>query len=392
MAKSLLGKKESQDLEFKARDALKNPSIIGKEVVAMLNSDKGGEIWVGVREEAGSAKSIEPIANPKEAARELTDHLIDTLEPSPTGSEVTVEAEKIGSLGSILRINVCPNEERRPYAQIVKGGRHFTIRVSDRVRPMSREEIAQKFIKAIVDENKLEDGIEEVVAEMKAKRGRHGKMYTSSIWFYIRPTDSLHVDIQDERLKSLLRDPVLSENRPMGWDFTHPHLEPRIRMGRIIIGDKDDRTEIREDGSILMVDGIKRLYWQGGEKEISPWVLLELPTSLVRLASVIYKRWLDEKPGTKILADFSLFGIKGWSLRKGSPNTPKHFIHGTSVFNSGEDIVFPRPMMFSLNQVVSEPDRCAFRIVRKIYEEFGYREEDMPREYDRKAGKLVMPR
>ena len=56
--KSLLGKAESDRLEFKEAEALRRPANIGREVVGFLNAD-GGEIWIGVKEEHERAVGYE---------------------------------------------------------------------------------------------------------------------------------------------------------------------------------------------------------------------------------------------------------------------------------------------------------------------------------------------
>ena len=136
--KDLLGKSESEKLEFKGRDALDQPEKIGREVVAFLNA-KGGVVWVGIAESEGRAVQIEDIANATEAARRLKDHLIATIEP-PITDEVDVEA--IGDPG-VLRVGITHSRSKRtPYAQLLKGSsRIFVVRVGDRIRPMGREEI-----------------------------------------------------------------------------------------------------------------------------------------------------------------------------------------------------------------------------------------------------------
>jgi hypothetical protein len=372
---------------------LKTPATIGRAVVAMLNSQTGGVIWIGVSEEAGTAKSIEAVENPKEAARELTDHLIDTLEPSPAESEVKVEDVKLGSLGSILRIKVSPNGDRRPYSQIVKGGRHFTIRVGDRVRPMSREEITQDFTKTIERDQPDEDAVMAVGIQLQHERNNHWLQSDGTIWFRIQPVDALKINVHEDETKKLLRDPRLSNNRPYGWNFTSRLFEPKHGQDRVFLkrGGRS-KVEIVEDGGLLLVEELGRLQWKGNEKEIYPWVLLELPTSFLRLAAVLYRKRLEDMGETKVLADFALFGIKGWSLSPGSPDTPRYELVEPEPYEENNNFVLTTPLVFSLKDVVNDPDRCAYRIIRLVYLEFGLDEDDIPRAYDRQAGKLVIPR
>ena len=98
------GKTESQTLEFKGRDALKQMKAISRSVVAMLNAS-GGEIWIGVAEEVGMAVRVEPIEDVEERKQALWNHLVDTLDPIPKEEEVSLESVDT-SEGSVLRIEV----------------------------------------------------------------------------------------------------------------------------------------------------------------------------------------------------------------------------------------------------------------------------------------------
>ena len=119
--------------------------------------------------------------------------------------------------------------------------------------------------------------------------------------------------------------------------------------------------------------------------------LLEYPVSAFRLARV----FLEESRtsvGVNILADLAFFGIRGWKLRPGS------IVGNRSRFNdpieypeAEEDLTWTKPLIFHLGELMKEPDRCGFRLVRRVYEAFGYREDEMPREYDRESDRLVLP-
>ena len=135
-----LGRKEDLHLEFTSADALRRPELIGREVAAMLNAE-GGEVWVGFRDQEGTAVELEGVANPGREADALLGSLIDRLEPSPLPEEVRVEPVPLDQGLAVLRIRVDPRPERRPYALIRSGGRHFQVRVGSRIRPLARQEI-----------------------------------------------------------------------------------------------------------------------------------------------------------------------------------------------------------------------------------------------------------
>jgi len=76
-----LGKREGEKLELKGPDS--RPIDIAREVVAFLNAE-GGELWWGVKETDGRSAATEPFQDGDARKRDLQNHLIDTLEPSPT--------------------------------------------------------------------------------------------------------------------------------------------------------------------------------------------------------------------------------------------------------------------------------------------------------------------
>jgi predicted HTH transcriptional regulator len=90
-----VGQRESQHLEFKSKDALKHLASVGREVVAMLNSE-GGDVWVGLREADGVAVTLEPIKNLDREIGRLRDHFSDSIEPAPGPGEI--DFDKIDSL------------------------------------------------------------------------------------------------------------------------------------------------------------------------------------------------------------------------------------------------------------------------------------------------------
>lgn len=51
------------------------------------------------------------------------------------------------------------------------------------------------------------------------------------------------------------------------------------------------------------------------------------------------------------------------------------------------------PLFFAAQELESEPDRCAFRLVARVYEDaFGLLEDNIPRQFDRKSGRYISDR
>lgn len=101
------------------------------------------------RERAGTrGRPVVPgvdVGGGEKQRRRVLDYLIDVIEPSPRDEEVAIEICTLPNKFDLLYVKVEPKEERRPYALMKGSGRLFLIRVGDRNRPMSREEIAGSF-------------------------------------------------------------------------------------------------------------------------------------------------------------------------------------------------------------------------------------------------------
>ena len=151
-----LGERESLKSEFKRVEALKDPANIAREVVAFLNAE-GGEIWIGVGEAAGVADVIEEVPNPELQRDRLQDALVDLVEPCPVvGREIAIEVVPFPAdqARGLLRVRVEAGR-RGPYALLRQTMRAYLKRTGTRLRPMTREELAQAFQQASTDEDRV---------------------------------------------------------------------------------------------------------------------------------------------------------------------------------------------------------------------------------------------
>ena len=132
------------------------------------------------------------------------------------------------------------------------------------------------------------------------------------------------------------------------------------------------------------------LHWKGPEKTLWPWAVLEYPTSLFRLAAHVYP---SETRGT-VMVEMVIAGVEGWRL---GPHSPRDFrydmrLHHANLVtpHEGREITLNGPLEVQSEELRENPDRCAFRLVREIYEAFGLREEEIPAEFDRASGRLTI--
>jgi hypothetical protein len=372
-----LGQRESQRLEFKGADTLKEPEKIAREVVAMLNAE-GGVVWVGLREEEGQAVAVEAIPKAEAEGRRLLDYLVDTIEPSLSGHEVDVEPRDEGE-DAVLRIVVAPDPARRPYAFLRKGGRHFVVRIKDRIRPMTRDELLAR--------DQGPQALESTEAKILEEKGTILKQDGGLFWLRLQPVPKVEVEPHGD----LLISPELSGNRRVGWNFVNSDRSPVILPDKLVTAPEvRRRVEIRCDGGMVFEVPLEDLSLgrKGQEKELWPGALLEFPASAFRLAKVIYGGKLN--PGDLVLADLAILGIRGWILRGGTPgqvpalNTP----HG---YDSSDDLLWESPLRFDFAEIDASPDDCAYRLVRRVYEAFDFSESAIPGWFNRQSRRLVFP-
>jgi hypothetical protein len=401
-----LGKREDAHLEFKAAEALKDPEKIAREVVAMLNAG-GGEVWVGLREEDGVAVVVEEIPEPEVSRQSLRDFLVSTVEPSPSIGEIEIDPISTAR-GSILRLLVKPDLSRKPYALVRKTGRSFWIRIADRLRVMDREEIREAFLGSKPATNALRRAEEILKVELDDLQKEASQDRTGIFWLRILPVPPFSLDLGALKKSSLLLDPGETENRRTGKTFFQvygPRGErPSLHAGRLMVGESDAAAL-----SIYRHEGIKlRLpleklhagHEPGAPKPLHWLWLLELPVSVFRLLSKMIKAeaYWDNRlaPNTLFLCSIALFGLEGWTLRPFSPRTYQvdewiGYLHREPRSSSDQDFILANPLQFPVSEVRDCPDRCGFLLTSRVYEAFGFGPDQMPPEFDPKAGRLILP-
>ena len=381
-----LGEAEDLRLEFKSADSLEKPEAIGREVAAMLNSE-GGDLWIGLGERDGVAVELQAISHPEKAAGSLNDSLVDRLEPSPLPEEVQIVPVSTGKGLSVLQVRV-QRGQRGPYALLKNGARSYQLRIGNRLRPMSREEIFGRSPERQASPDRIERAKRRVLdaRDEAQKRGR------GSMWLRIEPIEPIEVDIQSPLFEELLFDPTTTGNRRSGWHFVQASERPEIKKGRIAWKSGDDfSVDIEQDGVLTCLAPLESFHYMGEDGELWPLALLEYPISAFRLARTVYRDF-EPSSSVDVLADIAFFGVRGSKLRGGSI-LGRHWRRNAvrEYPEDEEDLTRPEPLVLSLSELLTEPDRCGFRLVRRVYEAFGYREREMPREYDRESGRLVLP-
>jgi hypothetical protein len=387
--KELLGKTEDDHLEFKEAEALRRPATIAREVVGFLNAD-GGHIWIGVKEEAGRAIELQTIPTIDRALRSLLDHLVEIVEPQFKLDEVELTSE-----GGLIHVSVRKKGHNPPYAQR-DGGRRFLIRIADRLREMSREEIARAF----QDGSKKKDLSEEALSKTleTVRMAQHSEALAKpQLWLRLVPTESLKIDFTDKptkkRFETWLMDPTATGNRRSGWDFANEYKSPCFKVDYVEHGDVTDymRTWITEHGQITFTLDVFALEQRVNvTRHFIPFALLEYPVSVFRLVAEILRSHAQEHADLRVVAGLVIKGIRGWLLKPGSPREPVRSSNRPKAFEGDVLEIDPERLVFDAGNLKENPDNCGLSLVRLIYRSFGFDSDAIPREFDQKQGVLLL--
>jgi hypothetical protein len=258
---------------------------------------------------------------------------------------------------------------------------------------MTREEIRGEFHMP-PPANPLERAEEELLRA----RAQASKEARGTLWIRLQPAIAMDLELRSNRLRQLLTIPGESGNRDSGWTVVNLHLSPTVGSGFVGIGDEYyGQTRIWRDGTIDYRAPIERLWHDnpgGPPTQIYPYALLELPVSLLRLSARVHggssdvegtssHRSTDEDP---FMVDMGLFHAKGWKLRAYSPKSYGYILrHGEKVIDT-DALTLDRPLRFTRRELLENPDRCALRLIRLVYELIGFEEDCIPSEFDRQTG------
>ena len=382
-----IGVDESQELEFKGRDALEDLKSISREVVAMLNA-VGGNVWIGIREESEKAIGIEPLDEPLVARRRIEDHLADAIAPAPSGREVAVHADEAAR---VIRIQCTPLPANRPYAQLKNGARYYLIRTGARMRAMTEFEIRSAYTSQ--GSRRPEPDLDAMCTTWLQERDRLFQGPSHRLVLRITHSSKSELDFADSQqqriIHRLLEDPALSGNRQRGYTVFTKYLVPEnAGGGSIRIGANGKYLlEVRDEGSLVFGASLNVLS-SGQSRAIWPYALLELPTSFVRLAKCVLELLPDLHDDDAILFDLAMSGLGEWTLGPGEPRTIQYDFE---VRSAPADVYARDPFQEAWSEVRQASDRLAYRAVRAFYSWFGFNEDDIVPGFDHESGRLTLP-
>jgi hypothetical protein len=396
-----LGLEEDIHREFKATAALREPANIAREIVAFLNSDDGGEVWIGLGEKDGVAVSVEAIPNIDREQSRLQNAIVDLVEPSPVmGRDVVIKIIPLEASpdSGVLLITV-KGGPQKPYALRRQSSRAFLRRTGSRIREMTRDEIAAAFQD---DASVKLDAVEEVkkrIAEEMRKVADDGKF--SGLRLVIQSASDVQLALDRSKLEALLRQPQLTGNRRLGWNFASDQsaLKPMASDGWKFgeVG-KVQWLSIRANGRIEFNAVLERLFWRGAPNELWPFALIELPVSVVRLAQALFSKFSQPplNADASIVMALGLFQIGQCTLAPYSPQSigymmplskPKKYVE----ISQETSFITDPPLVIPFSELDASPDLCAYALIRHVYRAFEYEEDKIPREFDPTSGELRFP-
>jgi hypothetical protein len=386
-----IGREESQELEFKGSAALRHVASIAREVAAMLNAGRRGEVWIGITDRDEVAAGIEPIDDALRARRQVEDALTDRIEPPPGQAEASVHVVKT-EVGDVLVVDVRADPERGPYAFTKGGGRDYLVRFGARLRPLTREELREAFQRERGKAGELDAALEGA----RARLGERRTVVSDCLLLQVAPAIDQELELNPEQ-REMLADPSRTGNRAHGWTYgsAYRRFGPGHRRWELVVDARRGAlsTIIQADGSLEFRAPLARLEREH-EREIHPYALLEYPTSVLRM----YRELLSLIPAPRpcpCVVGLALIGVRKWKLRPHSPRSLEYQLedpdHGPRVHLDAD--VLPVDLgAVPWDDFTAKDDRVALRLIRGVYRSFGFEDGAIPREFDAETQMLRMPR
>lgn len=122
---------------------------------------------------------------------------------------------------------------------------------------------------------------------------------------------------------------------------------------------------------------------------LSPYALLELPASILQLTAEVLRNLgsTGENDNQSILFNLALTEISHYPIYSQSPGSLES---GEARHIESGAILTTAPFEFERDRLVNNTGECIHRVALWIYHQFGFPDDDLPREFDRKSGKLSL--
>jgi len=392
-AEQLLGTREGPRVEFKRAESLQRPENLLRPIVAFLNSG-GGSLFLGVEEENGVATAVPGVPLPDKTAGRLMDLAADLVEPRPNLPAPKYLPTSTGAV--VLEIKV--PKGREVYALRRSASYQFPERVGDRIRHQGWMEILRK----LGGPESGEGESAHVRTRLSEERTRflQGRTGEPTLHLVIQPAEEREELLRrdDAEIPRALADVLVANNRYTGWTYEvgEPARRGRRRWEQGRADPPYRHMVVHESGRIEFTTayGIEWIHHSLGAAEqnrqvMDPYVAVEYPASVLRLAG-----WLLERADYdgSIFLELVLRDMRGVELGPHHPTSIGFLHHANWKTCEEEDILVgpTGPIEVAARELVEKPDRVTYRLVREVYETFGYEEEKIPF-YRRDSGIFVFP-
>jgi hypothetical protein len=400
-----VGQRESQRLELKARESLRDPRAIAREVVAMLNSG-GGSIWIGVPEVDGVASLPEPVPNASQLRQVLLDQLIDRIQPPIRPQEVDIVVVPIDAGAGVLRIDIDENAGSRGlFAYSDKGMLGFVQRVDHRIVPLAFSEIVGRLVPQERPEVRAQRAHERLTELRDEARSVSGDA-SIFVGLVVEPGTFAPRDTFDDTQRTWWRDLIGSSSKSTApfwrWSKLGYGLEPTVPAKYLEATRRSSSgvaTQMRAflDGGFVLVKETAQLTWNderaspAERRQLHPYYVLGTLGAFCELAA----SWLGQLGVARGAAHLQLEigGMQGICLRAHSPTSYEwEFRDDETLRRFNEDVLtLSDPMRVDIESLVQSPGSVAIRLAEHVYNAFGFELEQLPREVDRAHQRIKLP-
>ena len=386
-----IGEKEGQGLEFKRAEVLRSNEgrrKLLREVVAMLNSEAGGRILVGLAEEKGAFTGLDPLGEEdRQFEDNLRDALLDAIEPRIQDAECRLDWVPVPG-GLVLELQVRPRIPAPVPPFCLRHGekRVYLMRCHDRIRPMSYDDLRNRVAEG-------DDGSESWFQEVTEKANSWFDVEERPSYFLLlglQPRDGSKEVRLPEDSPQVVNHPPQEIAPPQGWTFVTAFggSAKWARGGRELrSGDPESGyREIRADhtGVFAFRTLLHHLQWDVPENwrghhpdapgMLYPYALVDSTVSVLRLAA---KLWEEHLHDADLHASLRLTHTKGWLLPPYRPNTiGYHMVE--SWHATREEEITSGPHRMAAEAFAERPDALAFQLLTDVYAEFDYWPKHIP--------------
>jgi hypothetical protein len=248
-----------------------------------------------------------------------------------------------------------------------------------------------------------------------------------SLSLLLEPVEPLDIDFADKSVAAKFSrwfTVCWETGNRLGWNFIVWNNNPYFWSDGVKQSDPGSPllwTYVNHAGRVDFSMSTRRLFWKGNGRELGwdsvrghhpvdlwPYALIEYPVSIFRLMGKILEQYAAGRAEREVVAGFYISGLKGWHLRPGSPQYCYDTYGRTGRRERGDPMprepwlpgqqpkpfprdvlkIDPEQLVFRVQDLIENPDRCALRLVRLIYAAFGFGDDDVPSEFDAKLGRL----